>query len=108
MQPIAMAAVNLKPGKVAVSLINRNSFLNLDQYQACWTVTDSAGAVIQSGDLSPHQLRAGKANQSENSRGKIAEAGGRPGILAAGQFPYPHRVPCGRRRDLKSRGSNSS
>ncbi len=58
--PIAMAAVNLKPGKVAVSLINHNSFLNLDQYQACWTVTDSAGAVIQSGDLAPINCAPGK------------------------------------------------
>jgi len=52
-QPVAIEPVNLKPGHVAVKLINRNSFLNLDQYQTRWTVTDSDGQELQSGILPP-------------------------------------------------------
>jgi len=49
--PVAIAAVNLKPGRVEVAAVNRHSFLNLDQYEARWTVTDNDGREIQSGVL---------------------------------------------------------
>ena len=50
-QPVAIEPVNLKPGKVTIKLTNRNSFLNLDQYQTRWILTDSDGHEIQSGTL---------------------------------------------------------
>ena len=52
-QPVEIEAVNLRPGKVAVKITNRNSFLNLTNYEARWTVTDSDGDKIQSGILNP-------------------------------------------------------
>lgn len=54
-QPIAVEPVNLKPGKIEIKVINRNSFLNLANYEARWSVTDSDGAEIQSGVLPPVQ-----------------------------------------------------
>ena len=61
-QPIAIAAVDSKPGETAVRLINRNSFLNLNTYEARWTVTSSSGEVMQSGTLPPVDLAAGATN----------------------------------------------
>ena len=59
-QPVAIEPVNLKPGKVAVKITNRNSFLNLSEYEARWSVTSSDGNEIQSGVLNPVVCAAGK------------------------------------------------
>lgn len=58
-QPVAIAPVNLVPGRVRIKMTNRNSFLNLRQYQARWTVTDSDGHQIQSGSLPPMDVEPG-------------------------------------------------
>jgi beta-galactosidase len=50
-QPVAIEPVNLQPGRVRVNIFNRNSFLNLNEYAARWSVTDIDGAEIQSGVL---------------------------------------------------------
>jgi beta-galactosidase len=50
-QPVAIESVNLKPGKIRVKFVNRNSFLDLNQYEVRWSVTDGSGNVIQSGAL---------------------------------------------------------
>jgi beta-galactosidase len=50
-QPLAIEAVKLKPGKVAVKVTNRNAFLNLAAYEARWMVTDSDGTEVQAGVL---------------------------------------------------------
>jgi beta-galactosidase len=59
-QPVAIEPVNLKPGKVTVKVTNRNSFLNLDQYEWSWTVTDSDETQIQSGIQPPPACEPGK------------------------------------------------
>jgi beta-galactosidase len=51
--PVQIEALNLKPGKVTVKITNRNSFLNLDNYEIRWSVSDSDGLEIQSGILPP-------------------------------------------------------
>jgi beta-galactosidase len=60
-QPVAIEAVNLKPGKVAVKITNRNSFLNLSEYETRWSVVDSDGEKIQSGILNPIDCAPGKS-----------------------------------------------
>ena len=60
-QPVAIAPVDLKPGKVAVKVTNRNSFLNLNEYEARWSVISSEGKEIQSGILSPMDCPPGKS-----------------------------------------------
>ena len=60
-QPVAIAPVNLKPGKVAIKVTNRNSFLNLNGYEARWSVTSSEGEIIQTGVLSPVDCAPGKS-----------------------------------------------
>ncbi len=52
-QPVALTPVDLRPGKVRLKLTNHNSFINLKQYQAAWSVTDSDGFQLQSGVLPP-------------------------------------------------------
>ena len=59
-QPVTIAPVNLKPGKVAIKVTNRNSFLNLSEYEARWSVTDSDGKELQSGVLGPIDCAPGK------------------------------------------------
>ena len=59
-QPVAIEPVNLKPGKVAIKITNRNSFLNLSEYEARWSVTGSDGKEIQSGVLNPVDCEPGK------------------------------------------------
>ncbi|HSY17073.1 MAG TPA: glycoside hydrolase family 2 TIM barrel-domain containing protein [Candidatus Acidoferrales bacterium] len=59
-QPVMIEPVNLKPGKVVLRVTNRNSFLNLSEYEAIWSVTDSDGQEIQSGVLNPIDCTAGK------------------------------------------------
>ena len=60
-QPVAIGPVNLQPGNVAVRITNRNSFVNLNTFQARWSVTDSDGREIQSGVLAPVDCAPGKA-----------------------------------------------
>ena len=52
-QLVTIEPVNLKPGKVKVKITNRNSFLNLNEYEAHWSVTSSEDKEIQSGNLNP-------------------------------------------------------
>ena len=58
-QPVMIEPVNLKPGKVAVKVTNRNSFVNLTNYEARWSVRSSDGEEIQSGVLNPLDCAAG-------------------------------------------------
>jgi len=60
-QPVAIKPVNLKPGKVAIKIANRNSFINLSEYEARWSVTDSDGNKLQSGGLAPVVCAPGKS-----------------------------------------------
>lgn len=62
-QPVTIAPVNLKPGNVALRVLNRNAVLNLSVYEARWSVTGSEGETIQSGVLSPVDCPA--SNQVE-------------------------------------------
>jgi beta-galactosidase len=70
-QPVAIEPVNLKPGKVAVKVTNRNSFLKLSEYEARWSVTGSDGTVFQSGDLPPVDCEPGKQVEIKIPVGKI-------------------------------------
>lgn len=49
--PVQIEALNLKPGKVAVKIVNRNVFLNLNDYEVQWSVSDSDGQKVQTGNL---------------------------------------------------------
>jgi beta-galactosidase len=60
-QLVAVEPVNLKPGNVTVKITNRNSFLNLSEYEAHWSVTSSDGEIIQSGVLKPMDCAPGKS-----------------------------------------------
>ena len=60
-QPVTIEPWNLKPGKVAVKITNRNSFLNLNEYELRWLVTGSNGQTIQSGVLKPVDCAPGKS-----------------------------------------------
>jgi beta-galactosidase len=59
--PVQIAALNLKPGKVAVKITNRNAFLDLNNYEIHWSVTDNNGQEIQSGDLPPLSCPPGES-----------------------------------------------
>jgi beta-galactosidase len=52
-QPVTVEAANLKPGNVELKVINRDSFLNLANYEVRWSVSDNNGAGTQSGALPP-------------------------------------------------------
>jgi beta-galactosidase len=67
-QPIQIEAVNLKPGKVAVKMLNRNSFLNLTNFEARWAISHFAqcemngdGEERESGKLNPVDCAPGKS-----------------------------------------------
>ena len=60
-QPIAISAENLKAGKVALNIQNRNSFLNLNDYETRWSVTDESGKIVQSGTLGTLDCAPGKS-----------------------------------------------
>jgi beta-galactosidase len=77
-QPMAIQPVNLKPGKAAVRVTNRNSFLNLNEYEARWSVT-SDGEEIQSGALNPIDCAPGKQIEVKIPIEKI-----QPGTPASG------------------------
>jgi beta-galactosidase len=59
-QPIAITPVNLKPGKVTIKVTNRNSFLNLSEYEAHWSVTSDGAPVQFGGVLDPIDCEPGK------------------------------------------------
>jgi beta-galactosidase len=59
-QPVAMSPIGLKPGHVDVKVVNHNSFLNLNEYNARWSVKDSEGREIQAGVLNPVDCPPGK------------------------------------------------
>jgi beta-galactosidase len=73
-QPVAIEPVNLKPGKVMVKITNRNSFLNLKEYEALWSLTSSDGETIQSGILKPMDCAPGKSCNVRVPSEKIREA----------------------------------
>lgn len=60
-QPVAIEPVNLKPGRVVVKVTNRNSFLNLNEFEARWSVTCGSNGVLQSGVLAPLDCPPGKS-----------------------------------------------
>jgi beta-galactosidase len=60
-QPIGIEPVNLQPGIVALKITNRNLALNLGDYEARWTVTDSDGKEIQSEIFGPLDCAPGKS-----------------------------------------------
>jgi beta-galactosidase len=60
-QPVMIEPVNLKPGQIAVKITNRNSFLNLTNYETRWSVTSSEGKEVQSGTLKPVDCAPGQS-----------------------------------------------
>ena len=73
-QPVAIEPVNLKPGKVEVKITNRNSFLNLSNYEVRWSATGSDGELIQSGVLDPIDCAPGKSCEVKIPVEKIRNA----------------------------------
>ncbi len=59
-QPVAVAPVDLKPGRVVVKITNRNAFLNLREFEARWSVVRGSN-VLQSGVLPPVGCAPGKS-----------------------------------------------
>jgi len=70
-QPVEIEPARLKPGSVAVKITNRNSFLNLTNYEARWAVTSSGGATNQSGFLNPVDCAPGKSREIKIPVAKI-------------------------------------
>lgn len=60
-QPIAVEALNLKPGNLALKITNRNAFLNLSEYEVRWSVTAITGERLQSGILNQMPCAPGKS-----------------------------------------------
>ncbi len=58
-QPVTLTPVHLQPGRITLTVINRNAFINLAEYGVRWTVTHSDGSLIQSGVLPPINGAAG-------------------------------------------------
>lgn len=75
-QPVAIEPVNLKPGKVVVNIVNRNSFLNLTSYAAHWSVTSNLRGELQSGTLSALDCAPGKKIAVKIPLQKIARVRG--------------------------------
>jgi beta-galactosidase len=73
-QPIGIEPVNLKPGEVAVKITNRNSFLNLGDYETRWSVTSSDGEQIQSGIMDSIYCAPGKQVEVKIPVEKIRDA----------------------------------
>jgi len=59
-QPIQIEPVYLKPGKIVLKITNRNSFLDLTNYDICWLIDASNGKTPQAGVLDPITCAAGK------------------------------------------------
>jgi len=60
-QPVAIEALKLTPKRVVVRIRNRNAFLNLTNFAARWSVTDSDGKEIQSGLIKAIDCAPGQA-----------------------------------------------
>ena len=73
-QPVEISSLNLKPGKVELKITNRNSFLNLTNYEMRWSVTSSEGKELQSGILSPIVCAPGKTCEVKIPVEKIRDA----------------------------------
>ncbi len=73
-QPVLIEAVSLKPDKTVVKIMNRNSFLNLTNFEARWSVTASDGKIIQAGVLDPVDCAAGKQIEAEIPIARIQSA----------------------------------
>ena len=89
-QPVKIEPLDLKPGKVAVKITNRNSFLNLTNYEARWSVAGSDGETIQSGILNSIDCAARKILRGECSGRKNPQSKARRGVLAAREFLHAH------------------
>jgi beta-galactosidase len=59
-QPVEIEPMNLKPGKVAVKITNRNSFLDLTNYDIRWLVDSSDGKTVQGNVFDSIACAAGK------------------------------------------------
>ena len=88
-QPVLIEPVSLKPGKVVVKVTNRNSFLNLNEYEVQWSVT-SDGEVLQSGVLKPVDCAPGKPVEVKIPVvpvAKIQKLGGKTGApVSSGEY----------------------
>lgn len=71
-QPVAVAPLDLRPGEVRIKITNHNSFLNLNHYEARWSVTDSDGREVQSGRLMPVDCAPGGQVEVKIPVAKIA------------------------------------
>lgn len=76
-QPAAFESVNLKPGNVAVKVTNHDSFLNLNEYDARFLVTDESGAQILTGFFAPLNCEPGQQITLHTAFDKIPK--GKPG-----------------------------
>ena len=74
-QPVQIEAMNLKPGKVTVKITNRNSFLNLTNYEVFWLVDTSDGKPDQGAVLDPIACDPGKSVQIKIPIGNLEAAG---------------------------------
>lgn len=59
-QPVAIAALNLKPTKATLKLTNRNAFLNLTNYAGRWTLTSNQRGELQRGELASLDCAPGR------------------------------------------------
>ena len=73
-QPVQIEAVNLKQGKVVVKITNRNSFLNLTNYNIGWLVETSDGTGDQGAVLDPVFCEPGKSVNIKIPIEKISDA----------------------------------
>jgi len=73
-QPVAFDAVDLRPAKVAIKVTNRNSFLNLSEYEARFTIIDNTGAETLSGIFSPLNCEPGQQITLQTSFDKIQDS----------------------------------
>lgn len=73
-QPMTISPVNLKPGRVAIRVLNRNSFLDLAQDAIRWSVCSSERGGIQSGSLPPVACAPGREAVVKIPVSKIPDA----------------------------------
>jgi len=103
-QPFQIEPVNLKPGKLAVKITNRNSFLNLTNYHIGWLIEASDGKSEQGAVLNPVFCVPGESVVIKVPMKKIADA--KPGeecwlriSIFAKDDPASHEV-AGQQFDL--------
>jgi len=73
-QPVAITGANLHAGRVAVRLLNRNAFVNLDAQELRWSVT-ADGVEVQSGVLPPVSVAPGQTVTVKIPVAKISPTG---------------------------------